>query len=95
MVLLDLGPGPVTPPWLPLLMVIVLLVLLGFLYWSMRRNLNRIDFDEDQPTTRAGASPAAAASTSAGSTSTASTATASAATASDSPPAPLDQGSQP
>jgi hypothetical protein len=35
-----------TPPWLPLLMVVVLLGLIGFLYWSMRRNLNRIDFDE-------------------------------------------------
>ena len=90
MVLLDLGPGPVTPPWLPLLMVIVLLVLLGFLYWSMRRNLNRIDFDENQPTTRAGTSPAAA--TSADITSAA---TMSASTAPESPPTPLDQGSQP
>lgn len=35
-----------TPPWLPLLMVVVLLGLIAFLYWSMRRNLNRIDFDE-------------------------------------------------
>ena len=35
-----------TPPWLPLLMVVVLLGLIGFLYWSMRRNLNRINFDE-------------------------------------------------
>ena len=89
MVLLDLGPGPVTPPWLPLLMVIVLLGLLGFLYWSMRRNLNRIDFDENQPTTRAGTSPAA---TSADITSVDTT---SAATAPESPPTPLDQGSQP
>jgi len=48
MVLLDLGPGPATPPWLPLLMVVVLLALIGFLYWSMRRNLNRIDFEEKQ-----------------------------------------------
>ena len=54
MVLLDLGPGPATPPWLPLLMVVVLLALIGFLYWSMRRNLNRIDFEE-KPT----AAPAA------------------------------------
>ena len=46
MVLLDLVPGPATPPWLPLLMVVVLLGLIGFLYWSMRRNLNRIDFEE-------------------------------------------------
>ncbi len=36
-----------TPSWLPLLMVVVLLGLIGFLYWSMRRNLNRINFDED------------------------------------------------
>lgn len=42
MVLLNL----VTPPWLPLAMVVVLLVLLGFLYWSMRRNIGRIDFEE-------------------------------------------------
>lgn len=44
MVLFDLA--IVTPDWLPLAMVIGLLVLLGFLYWSMRRHLNRIDFDE-------------------------------------------------
>ncbi|MGV8910586.1 MAG: hypothetical protein ACOH1Y_16520 [Propionicimonas sp.] len=58
MELLDLGPGPATPPWLPLLMVGVLLALLGFLYWSMRRNLNRIDFDENTPSTPASAQPA-------------------------------------
>ncbi|HSK34365.1 MAG TPA: hypothetical protein VK903_12830 [Propionicimonas sp.] len=61
MVLLDLGPGPATPAWLPLLMVVVLLGLLGFLYWSMRRNLNRIDFDEN--TTSATATTAAKAAT--------------------------------
>lgn len=49
MELLDLGSATVTPPWLPLAMVIVLLVLIGFLYWSLRRNLNRIDFDEEAP----------------------------------------------
>jgi hypothetical protein len=38
-----------TPPWLPLLMVVVLLALIGFLYWSMRRNLNRINFEERDP----------------------------------------------
>jgi hypothetical protein len=27
-------------------MVVVLLGLIGFLYWSMRRNLNRINFEE-------------------------------------------------
>ena len=47
MVLLDLAAGPATPPWLSLLMVGVLLALLGFLYWSMRRNLNRIHFDDE------------------------------------------------
>lgn len=36
-----------TPSWLPLAMAVGLLLLLGFLYWSMRRNLNRIDFDEE------------------------------------------------
>lgn len=36
-----------TPSWLPLAMAVGLLVLLGFLYWSMHRNLNRIDFDEE------------------------------------------------
>ncbi len=36
-----------TPSWLPLLMVVLLLGLIGFLYWSMRRNLNRIDFEEE------------------------------------------------
>ena len=30
-------------------MVVVLLALIGFLYWSMRRNLNRIDFEEKDP----------------------------------------------
>ena len=38
-----------TPSWLPLLMVVVLLAMIGFLYWSMRRNLNRINFDERGP----------------------------------------------
>lgn len=46
MVLLDLGSGVVTPSWLPLVMVIVLLGLVAFLYFNMRRNLNRIDFEE-------------------------------------------------
>lgn len=43
MVLLDLV---ATPSWLPLAMAGLLLVLLGFLYWSMRRNIKRIDFDD-------------------------------------------------
>ncbi len=47
MELLDLGSGVVTPPWLPLVLVLVLLVVIGFLYWNMRRNLNRIDFEQD------------------------------------------------
>jgi hypothetical protein len=59
MVLLDLVPGPPTPPWLPLLMVVVLLGLIGFLYWSMRRNLNRIDFDEKSPAAPPAGPPAA------------------------------------
>lgn len=57
MVLLDLVPGPATPPWLPLLMVVVLLGLIGFLYWSMRRNLNRIDFDEKSTAAPAATTP--------------------------------------
>lgn len=35
-----------TPSWLPLAMAGGLLALLGFLYLNMRRNLNRIDFDD-------------------------------------------------
>lgn len=42
MVLLDLGSDWVTPSWLPLALAVLLLVVIGFLYWSMRRNLNRI-----------------------------------------------------
>ena len=40
--LLDLTAGPPPPPWLPLAMVAVLLVLLGGLYWSMSRHLKKI-----------------------------------------------------
>ena len=47
MELLDLGSGVVTPPWLPLVLVLVLLAVIGFLYWNMRRNLDRIDFEHD------------------------------------------------
>jgi hypothetical protein len=39
-----------TPSWLPLAMVGVLLLLLGFLFWSMRRNINRIEV-QDEPET--------------------------------------------
>jgi protein-S-isoprenylcysteine O-methyltransferase Ste14 len=46
-----------TPSWLPLLMVVVLLALIGFLYWGMRRNLNRIDFEEKQTGTPAATTP--------------------------------------
>jgi hypothetical protein len=42
MAVLDLTPGPATPPWLPLVMVGVLLLLLGFLYWSMSTHLKKI-----------------------------------------------------
>lgn len=55
MVLLDLTP---TPPWLPLAMVGVLLVLLGLLYWSMRRHLKRIHIDETPVTSPVSPSPA-------------------------------------
>ncbi|MGC3994223.1 MAG: hypothetical protein QM779_08975 [Propionicimonas sp.] len=41
----------VTPDWLPLAMVGVLVLLLAFLYWSMHRNINRIDFDDEQAPT--------------------------------------------
>ena len=56
MVLLDLGSSVVTPSWLPLVLVIVLLVLVAFLYFNMRRNINRIDFEE-QPKQASTASP--------------------------------------
>ena len=36
-----------TPSWLPLAMAGGLLALLGLLFLNMRRNLNRIDFDEE------------------------------------------------
>lgn len=50
MALLDLTAGPATPPWLPLVMVGVLLVLLGFLYWSMAGHLKKIRVvDEPEP----------------------------------------------
>ncbi len=39
-----------TPSWLPLAVSGVLLLVLVFLYWSMRRNLNRIDFDDGSET---------------------------------------------
>ena len=48
----------VTPSWLPLAMAGGLLVLLGLLYWSMRRNLNRIDFDEEPESPASPGSPA-------------------------------------
>lgn len=40
--LLDLTAGPATPSWLPLVMVGVLLLLLGGLYWSMSSHLKKI-----------------------------------------------------
>jgi hypothetical protein len=46
----------VTPPWLPLALAGLLLVVLGLLYWSMRRNIRRIDFDEE-PTPDSPVSP--------------------------------------
>ncbi len=47
MELLDLTVA--TPSWLPLAMAILLLGLLGFLYWSMRRNIRRISFRDEPP----------------------------------------------
>ncbi|MDQ7992842.1 MAG: hypothetical protein AAGC63_00510 [Propionicimonas sp.] len=52
MELLDLGSGIVTPPWLPLLLVGVLLAVLALLYLSLRRHLGRIDLPDapaDEP----------------------------------------------
>lgn len=47
MVLLDLDPSQVPPPgWLPLVLVIVLLLVIGLLYLSMRRHIARLS---DQP----------------------------------------------
>lgn len=40
--LFELTAGPATPPWLPLAMVGVLLMLLGGLYWSMSVHLRKI-----------------------------------------------------
>ena len=48
MVLLDLGSDIVTPPWLPLALVIVLLIVLGLLFWSLRGHLRRIRGDDEQ-----------------------------------------------
>ncbi len=45
MVLLDLGSDIVTPPWLPLVLVIVLLTVLGLLFWSLRGHLRKINVD--------------------------------------------------
>lgn len=40
--IVELGSDIVTPDWFPLFLVIVLLAVLGLLYWFMRRNLGRI-----------------------------------------------------
>lgn len=48
MVLLDLGSDIVTPSWLPLVMAVGLLVVLGLLYVSLRGHLRKINIpDED------------------------------------------------
>ncbi len=49
MVLLDLGSDIVTPPWLPLVLVVVLLAVLGLLFWSLRGHLRRIDVHDGPP----------------------------------------------
>lgn len=46
-----------TPAWLPLVISVVLLLVLVFLYWSMRRNLKRIDFDDGTETPAADPPP--------------------------------------
>ena len=57
MELLDLA--LVTPPWLPLAIVIVLLGLIAFLYWSLQRNLKRIDLDDSSVAAESPTSPPA------------------------------------
>ena len=46
MVLLDLGTAQ-TPPWLPLVVVGVLFAVLVFLYFSLRKQLRKIDVPQD------------------------------------------------
>ena len=58
--LLDLTSGPATPPWLPLAMVGVLLVLLAGLYWSMSTHLRKIRVTDPAETDVEQASPASA-----------------------------------
>lgn len=58
MALLDLGSQLVTPSWLPLALVGVLLVLIGFLYWSMQRNIARISVPPAEPESTESESPA-------------------------------------
>lgn len=43
MVLFELGSSLVTPPWLPLALVVVIGGVIVLLYRSMRRHLDRID----------------------------------------------------
>ena len=43
-----LGSAWVTPDWLPLALVVVLLAVIALLYWSMRHHLSRIDLQEDR-----------------------------------------------
>lgn len=50
MVVHDLGSSWTTPDWLPLAIVVALLLVIGLLYLSMRRNLNRIDVPPAAPT---------------------------------------------
>ena len=58
--LLDLTAGPATPPWLPLAMVGVLLVLLGGLYWSMSGHLRKIRVTDPAEPGAEATSPASA-----------------------------------
>jgi hypothetical protein len=49
MELLELGSDIVTPPWLPLVLVGVLLVVLALLYVSLRHHLGRIKVPQAPP----------------------------------------------
>lgn len=50
MVVHDLGSSWTTPDWVPLAIVVALLLVIGLLYLSMRRNINRIDVPPASPT---------------------------------------------
>lgn len=47
MILLKIDPNVVRPGWIALLIVIALAVVVGFLVWSMRRQVRRIQLPGD------------------------------------------------